>query len=96
MPLAMIEIEQLESNRWHASMEAGFPVCRKEELRGTSFEDIIQMVAESYFRLMPDVLPAPRGGEVVTTPPVEEPAVFADPFGTTAVVRRGRPPRHLG
>lgn len=64
MPLARIEIEQLESRRWHAEIEAGGlpggPNLKRVAVNGDSYEAIIDAVTAAYQAQMPMPPPAPR------------------------------------
>lgn len=64
MPLARLEIEQIEGNRWVAEVEAGGFVGQRNfehrRLHATSYADIMAKVAEFYYRQVPPAMPEPE------------------------------------
>lgn len=57
MPFARFEIEQIESQRWHAEIEAGGlpggPNFRRVVVNGGSYEEIVAKVTTAYEALLP-------------------------------------------
>jgi hypothetical protein len=72
LPLARLEIEQLEGNRWVAVVEAGgFRGQRNFEhkrLHATSYEGIMSAVSEFFYRQVPPVAPKAPEPEPEPTP----------------------------
>ena len=60
MPLARIEIEQVEGNRWVAEVEAGGfpggPNFKRAHLSALSYEDIMGQVSAAYYAQVPPVV----------------------------------------
>jgi hypothetical protein len=54
MPLAKIEIEQIEGNRWVAEVEAGGFNIRRERVTAGSFDDVVSSVIDKYREMMPE------------------------------------------
>jgi hypothetical protein len=77
MPLARLNIEQIEGNRWVAEAEAGgfagMPNFRHVRLHATSYEGIMAEVSEFYYRQVPPAIPkavrVTEAGEVVEDAP---------------------------
>lgn len=97
MPLSRIEIEQIESARWVAEVEAGGtpggPPFKRYDARpdngglsGASFEDIMAKVTAVMYRACP-----PQGGVVTRDTLVEIRVPVVEP--SDAPKRRGRPPK---
>ena len=78
MPMALIQIEEVEANRWHAEVEVGFPLCRREVINARSFDDVIVAVIDVYRKTVPVPVVYP---EVSPLTPIDE---------TIVPKRRGR------
>jgi len=105
MPLARIEIEQIEATRWVAEVEIGGFMSKRTRVTGDDYQGIMGAVIEAYDGLLSQQMPRPKPESAAVEPPAEGllpgPEVEAVPAADAivderlplvATPRRGRPP----